>query len=355
MSDQRQPPFIVGQDESILVTGANGFIGTHVVEALLSRGFRRIRCFVRSSAFKTERLRSVLERFPDADVELMEGNLKSADDCARAARGVSVVFHLAAGVEKSFPGSFLSTVVTTRNLLEAVRRSSPLKRFVNVSSFAVYSNVGLRRGALLDETCALETEHVWRNEPYAYAKLKQEEIVRDYAERFSIPCVMLRPGAVYGPGKADITGRVGIDTFGIFLHLGGGNRIPFTHVRNCAQAIVLAGITDGIDGEIFNVVDDDLPTSRQFMRAYRKHVGRLPHLTVPYPVFYAFCFLWERYSRWSEGQLPAAFNRRRCAAYWKGNRYSNRKLKELVGWKPEVTFAEGSRAYFQFIKQRSHA
>ena len=54
--------------------------------------------------------------------------------------------------------------------------------------------------------------------------------------------MIVRPGYVYGQGKSAITGRVGIGSFGIFLHLGGGNRIPLTYVENCADAIVLAGL-----------------------------------------------------------------------------------------------------------------
>jgi 2-alkyl-3-oxoalkanoate reductase len=180
--------------------------------------------------------------------------------------------------------------------------------------------------------------------------LKQDELVHEYATKYGMPYVVLRPGAVYGPGKGDITARVGIGTFGVFLHLGGRNRIPFTHVRNCAEAIVLAGITAGVDGQVFNVIDDGLPTSRQFMSGYQKHVRRMMYLPVPYRVFYVFCTLWEKHSRWSEGQLPAVFNRQRCAAYWKGNRYSNRKLKELVGWQPRVSTSEGVRAYYDYLR-----
>ena len=69
----------------------------------------------------------------------------------------------------------------------------------------------------------------------------------------------MRPGAVYGPGKSQLTGRIGIDTFGVFLHLGGSNQIPFTYVDNCAEAIILAGLVQGVDGEVFNVVDDESP------------------------------------------------------------------------------------------------
>jgi len=67
------------------------------------------------------------------------------------------------------------------------------------------------------------------------------------------------------PGvRQRITPRVGIDTFGTFLHLGGANQIPLTYVDNCAEAMVLAGIAPGIDGEVFNIVDDDLPSSGLF-------------------------------------------------------------------------------------------
>jgi nucleoside-diphosphate-sugar epimerase len=176
--------------------------------------------------------------------------------------------------------------------------------------------------------------------------------VIQYANSCNMPYVILRPGAVYGPGKPDISGRIGIGTFGVFLQLGKRNRIPFTYVTNCAEAIVLAGLAKGVDGQVFNVVDDELPTGRAFMKGYTKNVTRMRYLSVPYSVFYVFSYLWERYAQWSHGQLPPAFNRRRCAAYWKGNRYSNLKLKQMVGWTPRVSFAAGSRAYFEDARKR---
>lgn len=343
---------IVAADDLILVTGANGFIGSRVVEALLSRGFKNLRCLVRSATSKTDRLLSILAKYPGARIELVEGNLKSRHDCVACARDVRVVFHLAAGIaEKSYPGCFLNTVVTTRNLLDALLDSGSLERFINVGSMSVYSNFSLKRSQPVDETCPLEREYAARNEPYAYAKLKQDELVIDYASKHHFSYVILRPGAVYGPGKADLTGRVGIGTFGLFLHLGARNRIPFTHVENCAAAIVLAGLGEGLDGQVFNVVDDELPTGRQFMAGYRKHVERIKYLTVPYWAFYCFSYLWERHSRWSEGQFPPVFNRRRCAAYWKGNWYSNRKLKEMTGWKPSVSFAQAAPEYFAYLRK----
>ena len=98
------------------------------------------------------------------------GNLLSRDDCLSAAEGVSVIYHLAAGVEKTFPGCFLNSVVTTRNLLDAAIKEPTLKRFVNISSLAVYSNEKIRRGGLLDESCEVDTKLVERYDPMPMGK-----------------------------------------------------------------------------------------------------------------------------------------------------------------------------------------
>jgi nucleoside-diphosphate-sugar epimerase len=341
----RDDSLIVDMNEPMLITGANGFIGSRVVEALLSHGFTNLRCFVRPSGNLAAMNKSI-ESFNNATVEVVEGNLLSVEDCKQATRGISVIFHLAAGIGKSFPGSYMNTVVTTRNLLDAAVRQTKLRRFVNISSFAVYSNFRIKRGGPLDETCAVESHLVERYEAYAFAKAKQDELLLEYAGRFNLPYVIMRPGAVYGPGKKEITGRVGINTFGFFMHLGGSNKIPFTFVDNCAEAIVLAGIKKGVDGEVFNIVDDHLPSSREFLKMYKKQVRKFWSVFVPYQLFYLFSHLWEKYSAWSQGQFPPVFNRRRCSSYWKGNTYSNEKMKNLLGWEQKVSTDEGLRRYF---------
>lgn len=342
--------WIVSRDEIVLVTGAGGFIGTRVVHTLLEYGFRHIRCFVRPSSNLT-RLREVLASHQaGASVDIVEGNLLTREDCTRAAAGVAVMLHLAAGVDKSFAGCFMNSALATRNLLDAVVSARTLKRFVNVSSFAVYSNFRMTRGALLDERTALETEPTRRHDPYGYGKLKQEQLVEQYARTSNVPYVIVRPGSVYGPGKPALTGRIGIDTFGVFLHMGGSNRIPLTYVDNCAEAIVLAGLVRGIDAQVFNVVDDDLPTSRQFLRLFKRHARRFVSIPVPYRLAYFLSALWEDYSERTQGQLPPNFNRRRCSAEWKGNHYSNEKLKRLLGWTPRVSFPQASAAFFASVQ-----
>jgi nucleoside-diphosphate-sugar epimerase len=162
---------------------------------------------------------------------------------------------------------------------------------------------------------------------------------------------ILRPGAVFGPGRVGITGRVGIDTFGVFLHLGGSNRIPFTFVDNCADAIALGGLVPHDPGEVFNVVDDDIPTSREFLRLYKKRVRRFTSLFVPYSIAHALCHLWEWYSGFSRGQLPPVFNRARARTEWAGTRYSNRKLKEVLGWRPRIPMSAALDLYLDYQRQ----
>jgi nucleoside-diphosphate-sugar epimerase len=338
-------PAIIDPGARILVTGATGFLGSRVVASLLYYGFRNIRCFARESSDLGR-----LDALGGSDVgglELMRGNLLSRADCERATRDVAVIYHLAAGTgEKSFPDAFMNSVVTTRNLLEALLGHGRIKRFVSISSFAVYTNQDKPRRGVLDESCPVEARPHLRGEAYCYAKVKQDELVIEYGRKYGLPYVLVRPGAVYGPGATGISGRVGSGAFGVFLHLGGSNVIPLTYVDNCADAIVLAGTTKGIEGEVLNVVDDDLPTSRQFLRLYKQNVRSFRSIPVPRVASYVLCTLWEKYSAWSQGQLPPVFNRRAWHAYWKGSRYSNAKLKQLLGWTPRVSTADALRRYF---------
>jgi nucleoside-diphosphate-sugar epimerase len=345
---------IMGAADKVLVTGATGFLGSRVVASLLDHGFLDVRCFTRPSTALDRLEAAAGPRRDGAALEVMRGNLLSPEDCERATKGVTVIYHLAAGTgEKSFPDAFMNSVITTRNLLEACLRHGCLKRFVNISSFAVYTNRDKPRWKVLDESCPVEKRGELRGEAYCYAKLKQDQLVAEYGRKHAIPYVLVRPGAVYGPGTKGITGRVGSGAFGIYLHLGGSNVIPFTYVDNCADAIVLAGITSGIDGEVLNVVDDDLPTSRQFLRLYKNNVRSFWSIPVPRGASYLLCLLWEKYSAWSEGQLPPVFNRRAWHAYWKGSRYSNAKLKRLLAWTPRVSTAEGLQRYFDSCRERA--
>lgn len=349
---EQEDSFIISLEDPILVTGAAGFIGSRVVENLLHRGFRNIVCFARPSG-KLARIEDISNRRPPgSQIRMIKGNLLSRQDCEAACKDVALIIHLAASTgEKSYPDAYMNSVVATRNLLDASVQCGRLRRVVLISSFSVYTNCQKPQGRLLQESCPIEQHGELRGEAYCFAKFKQEELLAEYNKNFGIPYVVVRPGSVYGAGKQAIAGRIGIDTFGLFLHMGGSNTIPFTYVDNCADAIVLAGLIKGVDGEVFNVVDDDLPSSRQFLRSYKKNVRNFKSIYVPHVVSYVLCYFWEKYSQCSEGQLPPAFNRRRWHTYWKKTRYSNEKLKTRLGWTPKVSTAEGLRRYFESCRQ----
>jgi len=350
----QQNGFIIKRDDRILVTGATGFIGSRLVETLVDLGFRNLGCLARPGS-NLARLEGIRQRLPQGvHLDVIVGDLLSRADCNAATAEAAVIFHLAVGMDgKSFAGAFLNSVVTTRNLLDATLQHACLRRFVNVSSFAVYTNRHKSQGRLLDESCPVESKAELRFDAYTYAKVKQDEIVAEYGRNHGIPYVIVRPGYVYGLGHEAITNRVGIDTFGIFLHLGGSNRIPFTYVDNCAEGIAMAGLKSGTDGEVFNIVDDDLPSSRRFLRMYKRNVRRFRSIYLPHWVSYGLCCLWEEYAKRSRGQLEPAFNRRMWHTYWKRTHYSNAKLKR-VGWSPKVPTAEGLRRYFDACRIGEH-
>lgn len=344
--------WLINESDQILITGANGFIGPRVLKILIEYGFKKIRCLVRSSR-NIQDLNHIAHS-SKVDIELFQGTLMSYDDCLAATKDISIIYHLAVGSGgKSFPNNFMNTVIPTRNLLEACTQHKSLRRFVNVSSFAVYSNKKKPRWRILDETCPIEEHPEHRGDAYGFAKLKQDQIVMEYGKQHNIQYVILRPGVVYGPGKSGVPGRIGIGTFGIFLHLGGSNIVPLTYVDNCANAIVLAGIVKGIEGEVFNITDDDLPTSRECLRLYKKNVHTFKSIYIPHAVSYLLFCLWEKYATISKGQLPPIYCRREWHAYWKKTRYSNDKIKNRLDWKMKVPTEEGLKNFFEYCLERN--
>lgn len=342
---------LIATDELVAVTGAAGFIGTRVVRALLDRGYRNLRLLTRTPSGAARIKAAVGADAGTSSIEIIQGNLLSRADSAALARDASLVLHLAAGTgTKAFSEAYLNSVVATRNLLDAFLEAGFPKRMVSLSSFSVYSNLDRGRHRLLDETSEVEPHPETRAEAYCYGKVKQDEFIVEFARVHPLSYVILRPGTVFGPGKAFIPGRVGIDSFGPFLHMGGSTLIPLTYVDNCAEAVVQTGLKPGLDGAIFNVVDDDLPSSRRFLRLYKKNVADFRSVYVPHAASWILCRAWEAFSGWSRGQVPAAFTRREWAAYWKTTRFSNRKLKEMVGWTPKIPMDEALDIFFAYCR-----
>lgn len=329
----------------ILVTGAGGFLGKAIVERLLARGHNDVRCMLRDTA-KAKGLEAIAARYPSAHVEFVTVNLRNAAEISKALAGCEMVIHAAAALKGSPAEMFLNSVVASRNLLEVIANELRPMRVVLVSSFGAMGVADLPRGAMVDERTPME-QHPEQRDVYSHTKLRQEQMFWEYRAKYGFELVVLRPGVIYGPGGGHLSNRVGLSLFGRFLHLGGNNLLPLTYVDNCAEAIVTAALAGG-DGEVYNVVDDDLVTSKQYLAAYRKNVRKVKSVPIPY-----FALMWgskmvERYSVRSKGQLPAIFTPYKTRAMWGGNQFSNAKLKS-IGWRPLLSTREGmERAFAAF-------
>ena len=336
---------------SVLVTGAGGFLGGAVVERLLASGEQNLRCFVRPSS-NLSRLEDLCKRYPQARIEHIVGNLATRRDARRAVAGVDTIYHVASAMRGAVATMFRDTVVASQCLLEAWEEFDAAARIVLISSLGVYGTSHLAPGYCVKEDCPLDP-HPEERDPYTHAKVRQESLFRTYAAKHPMDLVVLRPGALYGAGGRPFSSRVGIFVGKTLLQLGNGrNVLPLSHVDNCADAVVIAGTSPQSSGQCYNVVDDDLPTAFQFIRAYQEQVVRFSCLHIPYSLALLASRALERYHTYSRGQIPALLTPYKTAASWKGHTFDNSKIKSL-GWWPTVSTAEAMQRTFAYFRSRS--
>jgi nucleoside-diphosphate-sugar epimerase len=331
---------------TILITGAGGFLGKRIAESLLMAGADDLRLHFRQRAPRGF-VEDLHTRYPHARIETAAANLLARGALDALVDGVDCIVHAAAAMRGSAADMFANTVLGTRNLLETAGAAG-VRRIVLISSFSVYRTEPLARGALHDETVPIEAVGIEKG-PYAYAKTRQEQMYNEYRERYGFESVILRPGVIYGPGGGAFSSRVGISALGFFFGLGGGATLPLTYVDNCADAVAQATL-HAHAGSTFNVVDDDLPSCRRYLRAYRRSVKRLRVLPVPYWAFLLGSRLLVRYNRRSKGQLPAVFTPYIVRSMYRPLRYTNAALK-AIGWQPRVSTAEGMARAFSHLRE----
>jgi 2-alkyl-3-oxoalkanoate reductase len=318
-----------GDAMKLVVTGAGGFLGRAVVDAAVAAG-HDVTAMVRR-----EPAPDAASAF-DPEVRVLVGDLRTPGGWCDTIGAADVVIHAAAAAGGERGLQLANTVVGTENLLAALRHSS-IKRFVHVSSFSVYDYAAAPLGSCLTEESPLEQRPVDRD-AYTETKLVQEELVRRWCAEQDVPVVVLRPGAVVGPGRTW--------NFGAAFTAGGASFVispraefKLISVTNCALAIVRAAEAPGAEGATVNLVDDHLPTHAQFAkkcRAAGAPVGRV--VPVPWAVASAIGRALQLVNRVALGgrlKLPELLEHPRQQARWKPLHYSNNRARRLLGWHPQ--------------------
>ncbi|MEI6084994.1 MAG: NAD-dependent epimerase/dehydratase family protein [Verrucomicrobiota bacterium] len=289
----------------VLVTGAGGFIGRHLLKRLLEQ-HDRIRVFVRR------------EIPVDPRVEVIIGDLGDPEAVDRAVAGTQLVYHVGAAMSGCREDFERGTVVGTKNILDSMRRHH-VGKLVYVSSLSVLHAAAAKPGVTMKEDWPLETRANERG-AYTQTKLAAENLVRESG----VPAVILRPGQVFGPGAPALTGAVAQRVGKRLVILGSGKLVlPLVHVDDVVDAILLA--TDKVG--IFHIVDSAQVTQEQLAPGAMK---------LPYPIVYLLAWTAElllkkrapltRY-RLKSALAPIAFD---CSA-----------AEKVLGWKPRVGVEEG--------------
>jgi len=323
----------------LLVTGANGFLGSRVVSAALDRG-HEVLAMVRPAS-------GVPAAWADhAGVEIVRADLRSRRGLADVLKGADTVLHLAAAKSGDLYAQLAGTVVATENLLAAMTEAE-IPRIVHVSTFSVYDYRSIR--GTLDESSPLEP-HPDDRDDYAKTKLLQERMVRKHCEANGIAFTVLRPGVVFGPGN-EWTARLGF-TFGKNWFLTGlWARLPLTYVDNCAEALVLAAEVPEAVGETFNVVDDEHPGQRAYAKELQRHTRPRPRLVpIPWTVMRGLAglaTLWNKVFFRGRGKVPGIFVPAKLLPRSKPLRYTNAKLRRVLGWEPKIGWREGLARCFE--------
>lgn len=315
------------EGKRVLVTGANGFIGRHLVESLSDNGCRL----------------NLLDRVPIEskfmdEHEVFKGDLFSQECLEKASKDIDVVFHLASYVhatprtEKEKRLVFKINVEGTRNLLNALRTYA--KHVIFFSSMSVY---GVDQGDLLTEETPANP-----NTPYGQSKLRAEDLIREWGEKYDIFTTSLRLSLVYGPGnKGNIYEMIKAIDGGHFLLIGKGeNQRSMAYVENVVAAALAVAGREVANGEVFNVTDGTDYTLREIYEAIAGCLAKKPHhFYMPLSLAKSLGKACDAIGGISGKQMP--FNSEMLEKLTNTLTFSSRKLQDIIGFDPTYDLDTG--------------
>jgi NAD dependent epimerase/dehydratase len=310
------------------VTGAGGFIASHLVEALLQRDWQ-VTALVHYNSRGTWGWLETHHRKPPANLKVVPGDITDPFLVREALEGCEVVFHLAALIAIPYsyhaPASYVQTNVTgTLNLAEAARKTG-VRRLVHTSTSEVY---GTARYTPVDEEHPLQGQS-----PYAASKIAADKLIESFVCTYGLPAVTVRPFNTYGPrqsARAVIPNIIAQALHGNTVRLGSMDPVrDLTFVSDTVEGLIRAAEADGVNGQVIQLGTGEAVSIHELAQTIFSLLGTAPALvTDPKRI------------------RPSASEVQRLVS-------DNRKAAKVLGWRPAVSLREGLGRTIEWV--RAHA
>lgn len=316
-----------------LVTGGTGFIGSHLVEALLKRG-EEVRCLVRN--------RNDLKWLKNLPIETIQGDCKDKSSLLEAVRGMDQVFHLA-GLTRALNEAIYMEVnaLGTENLIHACLEKNPhLTKFIYLSSQAA-------AGPCQDGGKKRESDQCQPVSPYGRSKRRGEEYCLEHVGQ--IPLVILRPSAVYGPRDRDVYFFFKVLKKGLKPHfLKEEQHISLCYVEDLVQALLLSSDSNDATGEIFFISDGHDYRLDQIGDLFEENMGiHARPIYIPGWLISGVASFSELISKFT--QNPPLINAGKVEEMIQKNWLCDiSKAKDILGFKPRFSLAEGIKITYEW-------
>jgi nucleoside-diphosphate-sugar epimerase len=325
-----------------LVTGASGFVGSHLVEDLLARG-TAVRALVRHPAAVT----GLRKR----GVDVVVGDVRDPGALRDAVPGADVVYHCAAAVGPGYAKReiYETNLGGVRNVLEALRQAAR-GRLVFVSTLNVLGTCNLDPA---DEDLPCRPS----GDPAADVKIAAEELIRDYQRRHGVDAVIVRPGFIYGPrDRHNLPRLLRTVERGKFAYIGSrDNVVPVVHVRDVVQALGLAAATSAAGGRVYHVTDGSRTTISELVNYLADLAGApRPQKVLPYLVPYAGCLFFEWLARLRLYRGPAPIARNSLRFLGTSRYVVIRRARDELGYAPRISYPEGVADTVRWMKEQAH-
>jgi nucleoside-diphosphate-sugar epimerase len=325
-----------------LVTGASGFVGSHVVEALQGQGVP-VRALVRREA--------TAQPLRDTGIEIQVGDVCQPQVLADAVRGVDVVYHCAAAVGPAYSPREIHDIslAGARNLLAALLQNGS-GRAVILTSVNV---LGTRN---LDP--ATEGMPCRRSrDASADVKIEIETLTREYVERHGVDATILRPGLIYGPrDRHNVPQIVRALKRGKFAFIGSRDNIaPIVYIDDVVEGILRAGRMPASRGRVYHITDGSRTSIGQFIDRLAEQIDcPAPRKVLPYAVPYLACVAFDALAglRLYCGRPP--ITRASLRHLGTSRIFSIDKAHQELGYVPRVFYREGLRAAVKWLEEHVH-